>query len=147
MKRFLLAILSQAIIASSASADPSIAPVDEQYAHIAIFKPGEKALLCPSTDTMMNARTAIFSGNVKAIISATEGQACLLGEAGSWGMITAAHRFKYARLKFNWLVATDIDTLRKVRLENPAQVYWAYSFNLRDRSGKKIEPVLQAAFN
>ncbi len=143
---FLFSICAGATVAFTALADPTIAPVDETYAHIAIFNPGEKALLCPSAETMMNARTAIFSGDLDAIIAVTNGEACLLGESGSWGMITAAHVYNYAQMQFSWLVATEIDTLQEVRLEYPKQPYWAYSFNLRDRAGNKVDPLLDNAF-
>lgn len=146
MKTVIVSFVASALLSSPAFADPSIAPVEEQYAHVAIFNPGEKALLCPSADTMMHARTAIFAGDLNQIISATEGEACLLGEAGSWGMIIAAHRNNYAQMRFSWLVATEIDTLNEVRLESPDQLYWAFSFNLRDRSSNKVDPALEAAF-
>lgn len=146
MKSSIFSLIASALISSPALADPSIAPVEEQYAHVAIFNAGEKALLCPSADTMMNARTAIFTGDINQIVAATEGEACLLGEAGSWGMIIAAHRSNYAQMRFSWLVATEIDTLNEVRLESPEQLYWAFSFNLRDRSSNKVETVLEAAF-
>lgn len=101
MKRAIFSFVASALLSSPVLADSSIAPVEEQYAHVVIFNPGEKALPCPSADTMMNARTAIFAGDLNQIISATEGEACLLGEAGSWGMIIAAHRNNYADLFFS----------------------------------------------
>ncbi len=143
-----LAIGALTCVCMPAFADPAVAPMrEEHYVRIALFGgEDDRALLCPSHETMKEARTAIFTADMEALVAATLGEGCVLGTALSFGIINAAHVNNYAQVRFRFLNATDIDTGKDVKLENPKQLYWAYSFNLLGSNSNKIEPILRSAF-
>lgn len=103
-------------------------------------------VICPQPDPLIRARGAIAAGDPQALDAAVSGQGCFLATDGH-GAVTAVHVQSLARVRWDWLVGTDLDTMTPQRLENSGREDWALSTQLGTMPGnRRVEPLIEAAF-